>query len=292
MVVVGVTAAGCGPAQILNTLVPSDGYRVERDLAYGDGARRRLDVYVPDGLEGPADVVVFFYGGGWDSGSKASYRFVGQALSSRGFVAVIPDYRLYPEVRFPAFVEDGAQAVAWVRDHIARFGGKPEPLHLMGHSAGAHIAAVLALDHHYLDDAGIDRRAVGSLIGLAGPYDFLPLSSPKLKRIFAVDDLKVTQPITFVDGGAPPTLLLHGRSDQTVWLRNSEHLASALDAAGVPVTLEVYDNLGHVALVASLAAPLRWLSPARDDITAFLERTTSPAPATISADHRSMWGRR
>lgn len=284
MVAATLTVAGCGPAQVLNTLIPDDGYRIERDLTYGDAARQRLDVYVPQGLEAPVEVVVFFYGGGWDSGSKASYRFVGQALASTGFVAVIPDYRIYPEVRFPAFVEDGAQAVAWVQDNITRLGGDPERIHLMGHSAGAHIAALLALDHGYLKDAGVDRSAIKSLVGLAGPYDFLPLTDPELQQIFAVDDLQATQPITFVDGRAPPTLLLHGSDDRTVWPKNSQHLASALEAAGVPVTLKIYEQLGHPGLVASLAAPLRWLAPTLDDVSAFIETTAPPfgpgTPAT------------
>ena len=191
--------AGCGPA-LLNALVPEGGYRLERDLAYGDLARQRLDVYLPEGLAGPAPVVVFFYGGRWESGAKGAFRFVGQALASRGFVAVIPDYRRYPEVRFPTFVEDGAAAVAWVRRNIGELGGDPGSLHLAGHSAGAHIAALLALDHHYLAEVGVDRSAVTSFVGLAGPYDFLPLDDPTLEAIYAVEDMGATQPISFERG--------------------------------------------------------------------------------------------
>jgi acetyl esterase/lipase len=275
--IVGLPIAGCGPAALLNALVPDDGYRVERDLAYGDAARQRLDLYLPDEAVAPAPVVVFFHGGRWEAGSKADYRFVGEALAARGFVVVIPDYRLYPEVRFPTFVEDGAAAVAWVRRNIGRFGGEPWQIHLMGHSAGAHIAALLALDRRYLATAGVEPGTLESFVGLAGPYDFLPLTDATLKRIFAADDLAATQPITFAEGSAPRALLLHGEDDRTVLPRNSQHLAAALEAAGSRAQLELYPDLDHLALVAALAAPLRWLAPVLDDVTAFLRATPSPA---------------
>ncbi|HSA80738.1 MAG TPA: alpha/beta hydrolase [Geminicoccaceae bacterium] len=273
---VALPAAGCGP-KLLNALVPDGGYRVEGDLAYGALPRQRLDVYVPDGLAGPAPVAVFFYGGRWESGNKEQFRFVGQALAARGFITVIPDYRRYPEVRFPTFVEDGAAAVAWVGRNIGRFGGDPAQVHLMGHSAGAHIAALLALDRRYFAAAGTESDIIQSFIGLAGPYDFLPLTSATLKRIFAADDMAETQPITFADGNAPPALLLHGENDGTVLPANSERLAAALAAAGNRVEIKLYPNLDHVALVAALAAPLRWLAPVLDDVTAFL--SASPPPS-------------
>jgi len=273
---VALPTAGCGPA-LLNALVPDGGYRLERDLAYGDLTRQRLDVYLPDGLAGPAPVVVFLYGGRWEAGDKSEFRFVGQALASRGFVAVIPDYRRYPEVRFPTFVEDGAAAVAWVQSNIAGLGGDPDLLHLAGHSAGAHIAALLALDHHYLADAGVERGAIASFVGLAGPYDFLPLDDPTLEEIFAVEDMPATQPITFADRSAPPTLLLHGADEETVLPANSEHLAGALAAAGNRVELKIYPDLGHIGLLIALAAPLRWLAPVLEDVSAFLRATSAAA---------------
>ena len=140
----GVAAAGCSPAVVLNALAP-DGLAREAGLAYGEGPSRRLDVYAPPAAGGPRPVVVFFYGGSWQNGKREDYRFAGAALAAEGFVAMVPDYRKYPEVRFPGFVEDGASAVAWARREAARFGGDPSKLWVMGHSAGAHIAALLAL---------------------------------------------------------------------------------------------------------------------------------------------------
>jgi acetyl esterase/lipase len=164
-----------------------------------------------------------------------------------------------------------------VRRNIGRFGGEPWQIHLMGHSAGAHIAALLALDRRYLATAGVEPGTLESFVGLAGPYDFLPLTDATLKRIFAADDLAATQPITFAEGSAPRALLLHGEDDRTVLPRNSQHLAAALEAAGSRAQLELYPDLDHLALVAALAAPLRWLAPVLDDVTAFLRATPSPA---------------
>jgi acetyl esterase/lipase len=275
-VLLAVPAAGCGP-RLLNALVPDDGYRLEGDRAYGDDPRQRLDVYVPDGRAGPAPVVVFFYGGRWETGDKGQFQFVGQALAARGFVTVIPDYRRYPDVRFPRFVEDGAAAVAWIRDNIGGFGGDAGSIHLMGHSAGAHIAALLALDHDYLAAAGVAPEAVTSLVGLAGPYDFLPLDDPTLEEIFAVADMAATQPITFADRRAPPTLLLHGAADRTVLPANSERLAAALATAGNQAEIRLYPGVSHVDLVIALAAPLRWLAPVLADVTGFLRATARAA---------------
>src|SRR5271166_4009108 len=143
-------AAACSPTVVLNALAPRDGVAVSSDIPYGDGPRRVLDVYAPRSSGTPAPVVVFFYGGNWDSGTKAMYRFVGAALAARGVLTVIPDYRLYPQVRFPDFIYDAAAAVAWTRENAAQFGGDPHQLFLMGHSAGAQIATLVALDSTYL----------------------------------------------------------------------------------------------------------------------------------------------
>ncbi|MDX1540945.1 MAG: alpha/beta hydrolase, partial [Geminicoccaceae bacterium] len=223
------------------------------------------------GLERPAPVVVFFYGGSWEKGSKDRYLFVGQAFASAGAVVVIPDYRTWPEVMFPAFLEDGAKAVAWVQENIGRFGGDQEQVTLMGHSAGAHIAAMVALDRSFLTAAGGEPAGLDALVGIAGPYDFLPIRDPTVKKIFDVDDEQRTQPINFVRPGAPRTLLLHGGDDTTVVAKNSRNLAKALVDAGVPVDLHIYDEIGHLEIVAALAAPLRWIADTREDAVRFLD---------------------
>lgn len=179
--------AGCSGQALINGLTPSGGYSKTADLAYGEQPRQRLDVYVPEDAAPGAPVVLYFYGGRWEQGSKAGYKFLAQALTSRGFVAVIADYRLYPQVKFPAFVEDGARAVAWVREHAGDYGADPNKLVLMGHSAGAHIAAMLTLDEQYLAAVGgTPKTWLAGTIGLAGPYDFLPLEADDLKDLSLV----------------------------------------------------------------------------------------------------------
>jgi len=195
-------AAALSPVAILNTISGSLKVKEFRALSYGPGARERVDIYAPKGRERDLSAIVFFYGGGWEEGDRAMYRFVGTALASRGSVVAIPDYRVYPEVRFPGFVEDGARAVRWVRDNVERFGGDPGRIVVAGHSAGAHIAAMLAIDGRWLRAEGMDNRSLCGLVGLSGPYDFLPLHSEKLKVIFgAADKRPLSQPINFVEAG-------------------------------------------------------------------------------------------
>ncbi|QJE74844.1 alpha/beta hydrolase [Aerophototrophica crusticola] len=267
-----IALAGCNA--LLNGTVPGDGYAVSRDLAYGDGPRRTLDLYVPDGAPADAPLLVFIYGGSWDSGSKGIYPFVGQAFASRGYVTAIPDYRVYPEVRFPGFIEDAAAATVWVEREVAkRRGARPRAVFLAGHSAGAHIALMLALDPTWIIRAGGDACVQpAAAVGLAGPYDFLPLTSERLKQVFGPGPAgPETQPISFAGGGDPPLLLLHGTDDDTVLPRNAERLAAAVNAAGGQATVKLYDGVGHIRIVGALQYRLRFLAPVLDDADGFLK---------------------
>ena len=270
--------AACSGTAVVNALTPQSGYSVERDLAYGAGPRQRLDLYVPEGAGPDAPLLVFFYGGNWERGAKADYAFVGQAFASRGYVTAIPDYRLYPQVRYPAFLADGAAAVRWLAAHRTDQG--PQPLFLAGHSAGAYIAAMLTLDRRWLADAGAtDCPAVTAGVGLAGPYDFLPLDDATLEAIFGPGPAGPdSQPIAYAAPGAPPMLLATGSDDRVVRPANSRTLARRLQAAGVPAELIEYDGVGHVAIVAALAAPLRFVAPTLDDVDGFLQLVAKGTP--------------
>jgi acetyl esterase/lipase len=261
--------AGCSSLDLLDALTPSGQYTATTDIAYGALPRQKLDIYRPQGA-GPHPVVVFIYGGGWESGARAQYRFVAQTLTRHGYVVVIPDYRVYPEARFPAFIEDAARAVRWARDNAAQYDGDPSRLFLMGHSAGAHIAAMMALDARYLAAAGLQRRDLKGFIGLAGPYDFLPLTSDKLKAILEAPDMTQTQPITFADQGAPPMLLLHGLDDTTVLPRNTIHLATKLRAAGARVETRYYPDLAHVGILLGLSSQMAGNRPVLNDVLTYL----------------------
>jgi acetyl esterase/lipase len=273
---------GCSPASVLNIFVSRAGIEMTRSVPYSDGPRRTLDVYRPVGVSG-APVVVFFYGGSWQSGSKALYRFVGMALARRGYLTVIPDYRLYPQVRFPEFLDDGALAVRWARDNAARLGGDPNKLFVMGHSAGSYIAAMLTLDRRWLGKVGLDPdRDLAGLIGVAGPYDFLPLRDETLKVIFGGSNKPETQPITHVARGAPPALLLTGASDGVVDPGNATRLAARLHAAGDDATVVTYPRIGHLAIVAAFAAPLRFLAPALHDVDGFIAGRRNHAEPVVT----------
>ncbi len=261
----------CSPTSVLNAVAPRANVTVTRDVAYADGPRHTLDVYAPRAAAAPAPVVVFFYGGGWESGSKDMYRFVGATLAARGVVTVIPDYRLYPQVRFPAFMRDAAAATAWTRSNASRFRGDPDRLFLMGHSAGGQIAALLALDGSYLGADGMSPSEVCGVIGLAGPYDFLPLHSDTLKAIFGPEaERPRSQPINYVSPQAPPMLLLAGQDDDTVDPGNTLRLAARLRAAGRPVDDTLYPGVGHKTLIASFSGPLTFLAPARQAALRFI----------------------
>lgn len=264
---------GCSGQALVNALTPRWGYDRHADIAYGDDPRQQLDVYVPDDKAAGAPVVVFFYGGSWQAGNKSGYRFVGQALASRGFIAVLPDYRLYPPTTFPGFVNDGAKAVAWAQQHAADYGGDASHLFVSGHSAGAHIAGMLAIDGRYLADAGSSIDALSGFIGMSGPYDFLPIKDPALQAIFAPRaEWPRTQPIHFVDGDEPPMLLMHGDADETVYPKNSRNLAQKINEAGGAAELKTYPGVTHVGMIAPFAAALRFRGDQLDDFADFIEK--------------------
>jgi acetyl esterase/lipase len=257
---------GCSPASLLNATVPRKGYTLQPDIAYGSDPRQKLDLYLPDRPRPDGKVVIFFYGGSWDSGSKGDYLFVAQALTASGYTVIIPDYRLYPAVRFPAFVQDGAQAVRWTSDRVGS-----DMLFVMGHSAGAHIALLLMTNTPYLAAAGVDRMKLRGVIGLSGPYDFLPLTSAKLIDIFGGANNPEMEAITFAKAPLPPALLIHSTADDTVYPRNSEHLAAAWRKAGAPVELTLYPGVSHIDVVASFADLLQSRAPTRADVLAWLD---------------------
>lgn len=268
-------AAACSPVRAFDTMMPKDSEsrKVASDVAYGEGPRRKLDVYAPVSAGNRSlPVIVFLYGGSWANGTREGYRFAARALAAAGFITVVPDYRLVPEVYFPAFIEDCAAAVRWARARAQDYGGDPDRIVLVGHSAGAYNAAMLALDPKFL---GADREAIKGFAGLAGPYDFLPFDGAVTTTTFGrwpkPDE---TQPIHHADASAPPTLLLHGQDDGTVWPKNSISLDRKLRSLGVASELRIYPDLGHAGIVTAFAKPFRGKAPVLADVTAFAKRVT------------------
>jgi acetyl esterase/lipase len=252
------------PLRVLSAITGTRGLSVRADIAYGPLPEQRLDVFAPEGVAVDAPVIVFFHGGGWSIGDKDEYGFVADAFKRAGYVVVVPRYRLSPGVAFPAFVEDAAAAVVWVAANLPR-----RPLFLMGHSAGAHIAALLNLDERYLAGRGV--RIAGT-VGLSGPYDFLPLTEERYKRVFPEATRDESQPINFVDGSEPPMLLLTGDADRTVDPGNTTRLAAAISAKGGSVTVKIYPGVGHLGTMLALSRALPYEKPpVISDVVAFVD---------------------
>jgi len=268
-------ACDAGVSYMRNSRVDAGATQVASSVAYGEGSRRGLDVYAPTDVDGPAPVIVFLYGGAWSEGAKADYAFAGHAFASRGFVAVVPDYRVYPEVRFPGFVEDAAAALKWTEANIAQYGGDPARLVLVGHSAGAHIAMLAALDPSYAAATGFDRTAIRGVVGLAGPYGFDNFDMPLLRNVFGhVGDPLVVQPRQYVAADNPPLLLLHGDADRRVPVRSTWHMEAAARAAGESVEAKIYPGVSHAAILGAVSLAERDAAPVLDDVTAFARRVT------------------
>jgi acetyl esterase/lipase len=257
-------------------------YSRQRDLTYGESPRNQLDVYLPAKPQG-APVVIFFHGGGWNSGNKDDYKFVGAALAEQGYIAVLPNYRLYPQVKFPTFMDDAAQATAWVHTHLHEWGGDAQRLYLMGHSAGAHIAVLLALNAQYLQQAGMRTTALCGVIGLSGPYDFIPFSFDYMFDLFGPPErYPASQPINYVRADAPPLWLAHGTADHTVDPGNTTRLARALLAIGAQVQSKAYTDASHSDLVAGFSRPARKRLPVLHDVVQFIQDQATSAAAERS----------
>lgn len=240
------------------------------DVAYGTNTRQRLDVYTPTGAASKP-IIVFWYGGGWEEGRKSQYRFVGAALAEAGYVAVLPDYRLYPEAKFPAFIADGAAALAWVASHAREIGGDPKRIFVAGHSAGAHLAAMLAYDPKQLARVALPPGTIRGFIGLSGPYALDP-DTDTYRAIFGAPfQLADWQPVLLAKTGAPPALLIHGDADETVYVSHAHQMVAALETAHVPVTLATYPGRGHRDTVAAFAKPAPHKLPVLAEIRRFID---------------------
>ncbi|MDQ2859340.1 MAG: alpha/beta hydrolase [Pseudomonadota bacterium] len=272
-------------AAALLALAAPGGVAVKHDLTFEAGPRGKLDVYLPGKPAPGAPVAVFIYGGAWRSGDKGLYRFVGTTLASRGILTAIPDYRVYPQVRYPDFLRDNALAVRFVKQRACEWGGDPARLFLIGHSAGAYNVAMLALDRRWLGEVGLDpRRDVAGVVGLAGPYDFLPLRDEKLKIIFGPKDKRPdTQPINHVDGRAPPMLLLAGSKDYVVNPGNTTRLATAIQRSGGEAEARLYPGIDHDGVLTAILSPLRRRAPVLAAIEDFVTlHAAAPAPAPVA----------
>lgn len=266
-IILPLMSAGCSGIGVFTANLPThfDDITVSQNIPFGAEPWQKLDIYSPPhGAEKPYDVVVFYYGGRWETGSKNDYRFVGSTLAKRGYIVVIADYRKYPDVRFPVFVKDAAKSLSWVSDHIASYNGNPHRIHLTGHSAGAHIAALLAVDARYLQAEGKDRsKLIHDFAGLAGPYSFTPDEKDLIDMFRPPENYPQMQATTFIDGKQPPMLLLWGDKDQFVGKINMDKMVDAIHKKGGVVKAKIYPDIDHIWLIASLS----WLGKAESPVT-------------------------
>lgn len=256
--------------ELFNTVVPKDKGSLlwQRDMAYGPDARHTLDIYMPRESSGPLPVVVFVHGGSWQEGNKNPYGFAGRALAAQGLMVMVINYRLHPQHRYPAFVDDVDLALRWAKSNATSLGGDPNRMFAMGHSAGAYNVAMATLDERHAQD----RPELAGVITLAGPFDFLPLDSPVTIEVFSkIDDLPFTQPVIYAGKDAPAFLILHGSADTTVFPRNAVALDQALREAGASSTLKIYDGVSHVGILLALSTWRRGTAPALEDAAAFIQ---------------------
>jgi acetyl esterase/lipase len=260
------------PAGALGLPLPSVGGAASRpaqgDIAYGSDPRQRLDLYLPATGGAAAPVVLFVHGGGWSIGDKAQFGWVGEQLAAQGVVTALTNYRLSPAVQHPEHTKDVARALAWLYRHAARHGGDPTRLYLVGHSAGAHMAALVALDRTYLAAEGLSPAVVRGVVGVAGPtYDLdagyaqTPIA-PLLYTAFGPDPTRWAQaaPVRYVHPYAPSFLLVYGMADTQALPLSTQALATALQRNGVPAQVETLPGQDHFgALGAALTAVRRFV---------------------------------
>ena len=265
----------CSATDLLNATVADDTYVRSEGVPYGPDPRQRFDLYQPAVPVRNAPLVVFFYGGSWSSGDRADYRFVGEALASKGIVTMVADYRLSPAVRYPVFVQDSAKAVRHAMETASQYGASPSQVYVMGHSAGAYNAAMVALDGRWLAAEGLKPAQLAGWIGLAGPYDFLPIGDRKTQVAFEWPNTPAdSQPLVHASKLSPPALLLAPANDSVVSpQRSTVAMARKLDASGVRVESALFDSVSHVTLVAAMASVLRSRAPVLARVQAFVQST-------------------
>lgn len=268
------TACGSTGLAVLNSVVKAEHRQsISKDLSYGQQPWQRLDVYPsqPRSAQAPSPVVIFLYGGGWDSGSKSQYFFAANAFVKRGYLVVVPDYIKYPNGKFPSFVEDAAKAFEWTKKNIANYNGDPNNIFIVGHSAGAHTGALLATDARYLSAVGYKKSDIRGFAGMAGPYGF----TPKEKKYIAIFAPQSNYPkmkaVNFVDGTEPPMLLMHGMKDKVVGVLNKDALLDKLEQAQVANQNIEYHGVSHVGILLKLHPWFDKKHTAADDIDAFFK---------------------
>ena len=241
------------------------------DIPYGEHPRQKIDLYLPDDGNAKA-LIVYFYGGSWRDGNRSLYRMLGRTFDSSGYAVAIPDYRTFPEVKYPFFMEDAALSLAWLEARARDYDLPDRPMILVGHSAGAHMAALLLTNTRFLLEQKFDQARITGFVGLAGPYSFNPLEFDTTVDVFQTAiPIEDAMPIKNVSGAEPPMLLLHGGDDTTVYTRNTKEMTKAVNEAGGSARQIIYPGIGHVGILFAMHPLLRWRAPVFKDMLSFFE---------------------
>ncbi|MFT5209889.1 MAG: acetyl esterase/lipase [Flavobacterium sp.] len=255
--------------KLINCLAKSSACCLRAEITYGKQDRQKLDYYTLDG-DVNRPTILFFYGGNWRSGNRSDYLFVADTLLSLGYNVIIPDYRLYPLVRFSEIQADVVAATHRILAEVPQ----DQSIFIMGHSAGAQLGALLCLDKRLLDDA-LAKRIKG-FIGLAGPYDFYPFSELDHWDLFGPETrYPQSQAVNYVRTDAPPMYLLHGETDTRVRRGNSKSLMQKVNAVGGKASREVYEQTGHVDIILNFTRLHRKKSRLIKDVQTFLNAHSS-----------------
>lgn len=283
---------GCSALQVVNSLSKIYTVDVKENLSFSEHPKLKYDLYLPDTPSQElttTPVIVFFYGGSWNRGDKSEYEFVGRRLASMGYITAVPNYRLYPEVKYPDFLEDGARSIAHLKTELGKQEYqkyKPAKKYIMmGHSAGAYNAAMLALDARWLNAAGLSHtESIQGLIGLAGAYNIYPIKDTEVRPVFEHPNYPPkSQPIDYVKLQHPPTLILAPETDTLVSVeRNSQALHQALKAAGNESTFQSIDGTDHITLIGTLSPLLFFKGSTAKPIEQFI-KTIHETKQTVNA---------
>lgn len=263
----------CSPERLVNTVNATNaprGLTVVKDQRYGPDARNVIDVYAPQDARN-APVALFIHGGSWTGGDKSDHAFVGDSLARAGYVTGVMNYRLAPQNRYPAYVQDAALALKWLRDNAGKYGGNAQNVFVMGHSAGGFNAVELVVNERWLREVNVPVSSVRGVIGVAGPYSYDFRQFPS-KNAFPEGGLpEDIMPDRHVRKDAPPHLLLVAANDTVVYPQNALNMEAALKKAGVSVERKVLPRLNHVTIIGAVARNLTFLGGTRAEVIRFIE---------------------
>lgn len=267
----------------VNLPVKFEENQVSKNISYGRRAYQSADIYRSEICKKDCPVIVFFYGGGWVSGEKETYPFLARAFTDQGYVVVIPDYAKYPDVKFPEFIKDGAKALSFVEKNIAAYNGDPNNIIIAGHSAGAHLGAMLTYNPLYLQDEKFDHSRIKAFFGFSGPYAFTPEEEPYID-IFGppekYPEMKVTN---FVSENPIPAYLFNGVEDNVVPTKSMCKLAVSIHANNGSAVTKRYEDTDHIDMISAFSYTFG-REDIRKDVFQLLKKALERSPsATVSS---------